>query len=149
MNPENIELRKNVEEKIKKDLASNGTIIIKSSDVLTEHINSYSDFTRLIDKQTIEAVLLVDFHRYSRTENESQPMGTYQKGQYIPNQPMHYKTLNAAYACYLMNPKNAAVPYWHAEIGLKGKLGAGKNGLNSGMAHQLAETLRSNGYISR
>lgn len=148
MNPDNMELRKSVEDKIVHDMSSAGTTILKSSASLNVRTNSYNDFVHLIDQQAIEAILLVDFHRYSRTENESQPMGSYQKGEYIPNRPMHYKTLNAAYECYLINPKNVAVPYWRAEIGLRGKIGAGKSGLNSGMAHQLAQTLQSNGYIA-
>ena len=148
INPENFELRKKVEDRIKEDFKSNGTTLVRSSEILNARINSYTDFARLIDQQGIESILLVDFHRYSHSENESQPMGTYQNGRYISNAPMRYKTLNAAYECFLINPKNAAVPFWKAIIGLKGKIGTSKNGLNSGMAHELSNTLISNGYIA-
>ena len=149
LNGGNMELRRRVEGEIASNLVSKGSTVLKSSDMLDTRTNTYADFNRLIDRHAIEVLLLVDFHRFSHTESQAQPTGNYQNGLYIPNTPMHYKALGAAYGCYLIDAKTSALPFWKAEIGLKGKIGAGKNGLNRGMARQLGETLKSSGYIAR
>lgn len=147
---DNAELRGRVETLVMEDLATTGTAVFRSSDMLDNTTNSYDDFRKLVDNRGIDALLLVDFHMYSHTQHKQPPSpGHYINGQYYAgSNGFSYKTLNAAYECYFFNIKSISFPIWKAQIGIKGRMGAGKNGMSRSMAHLLANNLKANGYIA-
>lgn len=148
LDPENQEIRKRVETQIVQDLASTNTTVLKSSDWLNTRTNSFEDFRKIVESKGVDALLLIDFQTREHSERQSPALGSYQNGQYVPGRSLSYKTASAAYQCFLLNPKNPNTPIFKAEIGLNGKAGTGKNGLNRTMARQLADVLKANGYIA-
>ena len=156
LNADGMELRKLVEGRIKKHLATTGTTVLQSSDLFDIENNDYSYFRRSIDSLHIDAILMIGLRSYSHEEH--MPIGVSSdpdnsalyfpanKLPYTPPKP--YKTLNAFFICDLINTKSIYIPVWRAEVEEKGERYTGSNGLNRKMTKKLAESLKSSHYVA-
>jgi len=148
LNADGIELRKLVEGRIKKHLASKGTLVLRSSDIFDIDYNDYSCFRKAIDSLGIDAILMVGLRSYSHDDHMTMAITPNVAGTspYIPAQP--YKTLNAFFICDLFNTKSIYIPIWTADIEEKGERFTGSNGLNQKMIKKVAENLKKSHYIA-
>ncbi len=149
LNADGMELRRLMEGRVKRHLATRGTVVLQSSDIFGIDNNDYSCFRRTIDSLGIDAVLMIGLRSYSHDEHMTTGVGP------VPSHPMDpymlpqpYKTLNAFFICDLFNTKSIYIPIWTAEIEEKGKRFTGSNGLNQKMTKKVAESLKKGHYIA-
>ena len=146
-----LELRKLMEDRIKKHMATRGTIVLRSSDILGTDNNDYSYFRKAIDSLGIDAVLIIGLRSYSHDvhmtiASASLPGPSHLNAPFEPSTP--YKTLNAFFICDLFNTRSIYIPVWTAEIEEKGERYTGANGLNQKMTKKVAESLKTSHYIA-
>ena len=148
LNADGIGLRRLVEGRIKKHLATRGTIVLQSSDLFDVDNNDYSCFRRSIDSLRIDAILMIGLRSYSHEEHMTMAVtpNPANNSPYIPAQP--YKTLNAFFICDLINTKSIYIPVWRAEVEEKGERYTGSNGLNRKMTKKIAESLKLSHYVA-
>jgi hypothetical protein len=146
LNADNFEMRSQVEDMLSNQLTT-ATVIVRSTDVLDVYSNSYDYFRHMIDSLHIDALLMVDFHRYTHTQHQGPSVGPNPGNGHVGyTGGVNYRTLNAGYECYLIKASSINFPIWTAEVGTKGHIGAGKSTLNMKMARTLAKSLKSAGY---
>ena len=146
LNGDNFEMRAQVEDLLSQQLTT-ATVIVRSTDILDMYNNSYDYFRKMIDSLHIDALLMVDFHRYTKTKHEGPSVMNYPANSHFSyGAGVNYTTLNAGYVCYLIKASSINFPIWTAELGTKGHIGAGKLVLNEKMAKTLAKSLKSAGY---
>jgi hypothetical protein len=146
-----LELRKKMEDRIKKDLATRGTVVLRSSDIFDNDNNDYAYFRRAIDSLGIDAVLMIGLRSYSHDvhmtiASASIPGPTHLNDPFMPATP--YRTLNAFFICDLFNTKSIYIPVWTAEVEEKGERYTGANGLNQKMTKKVAASLKESHYIA-
>ena len=148
LNADGIGLRRLVEGRIKKYLATRGTIVLQSSDLFDADNNDYSYFRKSIDSLHIDAILMIGLRSYSHEEHMTMAVNPNpaNNSPYIPPQP--YKTLNAFFICDLLNTKSIYIPVWRAEVEEKGERYTGSNGLNRKMTKKIAEALKLSHYVA-
>ncbi|MDR3715274.1 MAG: hypothetical protein P4L51_20910 [Puia sp.] len=146
--------RNDAENLLSEYLSSSHTKIIKSGDLFTYDYNSYADFTNQIDSLRIEAVLLVDFTRYSHT--------AYNTGTRLSTSPYYFNhrdkfkaptTAKSMFQCYLVDPKTR-FSVWTAQLDARGKgkdltEGSGNTRLTlrSSTVKDISKGLVDGGYI--
>ena len=148
LNADGIELRKLVEGRIKKQVATTGTIVLQSSDLFDTDNNNYSYFRRSIDSLGIDAILMIGLRSYSHDERMTAAVIPAPSNNYTYIPPKPYKTLNAFFICDLFNTKSIYIPVWTAEVEEKGERYTGANGLNKKMTRKIAESLKLSHYIA-
>ena len=148
LNADGLVLRRLMEDRIKKHLATSGTLVLRSSDIFDIDNNDYSYFRRAIDSLGIDAILMIGLRSYSHDEHMTVaiPANPANNSPYIPAKP--YKTLNAFFICDLFNTKSIYIPVWTAEIEEKGERYTGASGLNQKMTKKVAESLKTSHYIA-
>jgi len=148
LNSDGLELRRLMENRIKKHLATTGTLVLRSSDIFDTDNNDYSYFRRVIDSLGIDAILMIGLRSYSHDEHMTVGVPPTPSNNYTNVPPKPYKTLNAFFICDLFNTKSIYIPVWTAEIEEKGERYTGANGLNQKMTKKVAETLKTSHYIA-
>jgi len=148
LNSDGLELRRLMENRIKKHLATTGTLVLRSSDIFDTDNNDYSYFRRVIDSLGIDAILMIGLRSYSHDEHMTVGVPPTPSNNYTNVPPKPYKTLNAFFICDLFNTKSIYIPVWTAEIEEKGERYTGANGLNQKMTKKVAETLKTGHYIA-
>ena len=143
-----LELRKKMEDRIKKHLATRGTVVLRSSDIFDNDNNDYAYFRRAIDSLGIDAVLMIGLRSYSHDEHMTVGVPPTPSNNYTDIPPKPYKTLNAFFICDLFNTKSIYIPVWTAEVEEKGERYTGANGLNQKMTKKVAASLKESHYIA-
>jgi hypothetical protein len=149
----NQQTRVNTEGIISDGLSAPRSVFFKSSDLFGPSYNSYADFNAEMDSLGIDAILLIHLHRYTYTPHQL-PDANYPLGPSGGNIHAYgkvsgtYLTPNAAFACYLIRPREY-LPLWKAEVDVKGKgFVNGKHILRADMVSNLEKTLVLEGYIA-
>jgi hypothetical protein len=148
---DNLEVRDKVEKMVSSKLSTTNTSIVKSSGLFDVEVNSYDYFRRVVDSLGIDAILMINFRRYSVEKPYGDytvpaSYGGYSGVQHPGSGP--YVEPNAEFQCYLISPKSMAFPVWKAALGVKGNKYTGKGRLSQKMVNEMAGSLKSAGYIA-
>ena len=149
-----VEERGRVERLLNECLGTRGTKIYSAAELLgvntvdgTIPDNSYSQFRKLVDSLHIDGILVIQMHHlqkeYYRTPmGGGVPLGA--SGIAISVQTKS-EFDNAAFDCYLIEPKDLNSAVWAASLDTKGA--SPHHVLNKKMTRLLAKSLTEDGYV--
>jgi len=149
--------RSRVERLIASSLATKGTAILSSANLLgvngagTNTDDSYSYFRKLMDSLHIDGILVVQ-QRFMEKEYYRTPVaGGAPAGRsaapFSIQSTVDGELDHVTFDCYLLQPKDLNNPVWKAELETKGA--ATTHELNHSMTRALAKSLIDDGYIVR
>ena len=134
---DNFDFRKQLERTLDKNLGSDNTVIIKSSDMFKPNSEiSYNDFKQTLQNSGAEAVLILNLKNYWNTSSYSINNNVVSQNQ----KP------NALFIGYLVDLKDNK-PVWAAKMVINAATIAGYDTLNSELAKKLGSNLSKENYI--
>jgi hypothetical protein len=143
-------IRKNAESLVTEELTTAGTTVLNSSDLPDDTFGSYAAFQQLLDSNSIDAVLLIDFRDYKHVAHPilspTTPRSMNTPAFNTPSKT--YSKLKAGFDCYLLPSKSLYFPVWYAEQEVEGRRSAEEKGLKKDMAAKIANGLKKGGYIA-
>jgi len=145
-----VEERGRVERLITSTMGTPGTRIYSASELMgvnadgTSPDNSYNRFRKLVDSLHIDGILVVQMHHlqkeYYKVPVSGVPVGLPGVGVQVTKE-----LDNAAFDCYLIEPRGLNSSVWAAALETKGA--SPHHELNKSMTHMLAKSLTDDGYI--
>jgi hypothetical protein len=122
-------------------IGTKGTYVLSSADILDSVTNTYTDFTKTINDDGFDAILLVAFRKtnkkiYFNGEASREGMGS------------TYEKLVPGFQCYLFDTRNSLFPIWKGQLEIGDNTYSAKQGLTGKMANGIANSLKTIGYIA-